>query len=314
MMMTTHGLHHVTMICHDAQENVDFFVGRLGMRRVKTAVNFDDPGTYHLYYGDPIARPGTLVTYFAYPGGRNAVPGSGAATALILATPAGSYDFWKDRLGDAAEVIRFGERGLKIQDPDGLDVILTETERLANPEDPNWRHPEIPSDKAILGFHSVLLQEGAKHHTEPLLVEAMGYKPVGTDGPVVRYQAGEEIGSYLDVHYDVAERAQGGAGGVHHVAFRVRDDAEQLEWLHWLRDRGFQASPQMERNYFRSIYFRERGGVLFELATDGPGMGIDEPPETLGQALCLPEFVEPHREELLAILPPLKDPVESVRF
>lgn len=311
--MTTHGIHHVTMICHDAQQNIDFFVGKLGMRRVKTAVNFDDPGTYHLYYGDSKGSPGTLVTYFAYPGGRNAVPGSGAATALVLALPNGSYEFWRERLTEARESTRFGEKSLTITDPDGLEVILSETQLPPNADDPNWRHPEIPWDKAIVGFHAVILQEGAKHHTEPLLTEAMGYKQVAVDGDTVRYQVSEGIGAFLDVVYDVPNRHLPGSGGVHHVAFRVTGDEEQVEWLKWLRDRGFQASPQMERNYFRSIYFRERGGVLFELATDGPGMGIDEPPETLGQALCLPEFVEPHREELLLVLPPVHDPVESVR-
>lgn len=311
--MTTHGIHHVTMICHDAQENVDFFVGRLGMRRVKTAVNFDDPTAYHLYYGDPVASPGTLVTYFPYPDGRRAIPGAGTTTALILAIPRGSYDFWKTRLTEAEEVVRFGERGLKIADPDGLEVVLTEIDRDPNPEDPNWRHPEIPADKAVLGFHAVVLQEGDRHHTEPLLVDAMGYRQIAEENGTTRYQVADGIGGFLDVIYDVPHRHHGGAGGVHHVAFRVTDDEEQLEWLKWLRDRGFNASPQMERNYFRSIYFRERGGVLFELATDGPGMGIDEPAETLGQGLMLPDWYEPQREAIVAALPPLRDPVESVR-
>lgn len=307
--MTTHGIHHVTMICHDIQQNVDFFVGRLGLRRVKTTVNFDDPGAYHLYYGDPQGRPGTLITYFAYPDGRKAQPGAGTATAVALAIPAGTYEFWSSRFPEAEAFERFGERNLRLADPDGLEVVLTETTFGPAEAIDAWRHPEIPAEFAILGIHRVDLQEGLIYHTEPMLTEGMGYERLAEEGGWIRYRIHEEIGGFLDVMYGVKERAHGGAGSIHHVAFRVNDDEEQLQWLLYLRERGMRVSPQMERNYFRSIYFREMGGVLFELATDGPGMLIDEPIETLGQSLRLPENVEPHRAEIEAVLPPIQEPV-----
>lgn len=311
MNMTTHGIHHVTMICRDAQMNIDFFVGQLGLRRVKTTVNFDDPGAYHLYYGDPQGNPGTLITYFAYPDGRFSIPGAGAATSVSLALPAGSFDFWRSRFPQAEEFTRFGERNLRLNDPDGLEVLLTETTFPPAATTAAWKRPDIPAEFAILGVQRVSLEEGAVHHTEPMLTEAMGYRREAEEGDWVRYRITDGVGGVLDVRYNVEERAHGGAGSIHHVAFRVTDDEEQLTWLKWLRDRNVRVSPQMERNYFRSLYFRENGGVLFELATDGPGMLIDEPLETLGQSLRLPPEVEAHREEIEAILPAIQDPVTA---
>lgn len=303
------GLHHVTAIASDPKRNVAFYTQVLGLRLVKKTVNFDDPSTYHLYYGSYAATPGTLLTFFLWSGLPRGRTGNGMAGAVAYAVPPGALGFWRTRLGahgvTVTDAPRLGEPAIAFTDPDGLPLELVGT---AEPDPrPAVPHPEIPQKHGIHGFHSVTLHAGSGEQTAWVLTQDMGYRLLAQDGSRTRYvpEAGGP-GTIVDLLIDPKQpRGRSGVGTVHHVAFRTPDDAAQRQALADLTARGFGVSPIMDRSYFHSIYYREPNGVLFEIATDGPGFTIDEPLDQLGGSLRLPPWQEPMRAKIEAALPPL---------
>lgn len=313
-MRTIFGIHHITAIADDPQRNIDFYTSVLGLRLVKVTVNFDDPASYHLYYGDGHGRPGTILTFFAWPGARRGRPGNDQVTATSFSVPKNSFDFWTARLtvtGVASDRLldRFGQPVLSFADPDGLPVELVEVSELDAAH--MWEGSDVPAQFAIHGLHGATLSETGYERTSQLLTEVMGFRLLGREQNLFRYQPGHShpngAGRVLDVVC-----APAGAGGriavgtVHHIAFRTPDDAQQREWLGELTQLGYNVSPVMDRVYFHSIYYREPGGILFEIATDSPGFAIDEPVEDLGETLQLPPWLEPLRGRIEIALPPLQ--------
>ena len=307
------GIHHVTMIAGDVQRNVDFYAGFLGMRLVKRTVNFDDPNTYHLYYGDEAGRPGTLLTFFPWPGARRGREGAGQFTTVSLAVPAASLGFWLERLAShgvehEALVSRFGERVLGFRDPDGLRVELVGAAPAS--QIAGWADGPVPGEHAVRGVHAMTLWTADFSGTAALLEGSFAMRRAGVEDRTTRFvpaiPAASGIGTALDVR-DVAGGREGapGAGTVHHVAWRVPDDAAEVALLEHVRSSGVGTTGVVDRKYFHSVYFREPGGALFEIATDNPGFAIDEPPATLGQSLVLPPWLERDRERIEARLPPI---------
>jgi len=301
------GIHHVTAIAGDAQRNLDFYAHSLGMRFVKLTVNFDDPGAYHFYFGDEAGSPGSLLTFFPHPGGYSGQRGAGQATVVGLAIPVGSLDAWIDHFARHAIDFhlggeRFGERYIYLDDPDGLRLELVETTDANGV--PGRAYGDIAAEHSIRGIHSVTLEVGSLEAASRFYRERMGFIAEETTDQRVRFRVGSGIGSVVDV-VESSERGRVAVGSVHHVAFRTPGDHEQAIWRERALALHLNTSPVMERDYFRSIYFREPSGVLFEIATDGPGMAIDEPVEALGQSLRLPAMYEPNREQIERRLPPL---------
>ena len=304
------GLHHVTAIASDPRRNVDFYTRVLGLRLIKRTVNFDDPSTYHLYYGDSVGTPGSVMTFFPWAGLRRGCPGNGQAYATAFSVPAGSLHFWTARLiangvTPAAPITRFGDDVLLFTDPDGLVLELVAT-READARTAHT-HPEIAAAQGIRGFHGVTLAVIDAPRTAAILTGAMGYRVAQSDGSRTRYTVSDGgPGSYVDLLVDAKlPRGLPGAGTVHHIAFRTPDDATQAEARKILLGLNLHVSPVMDRNYFHSIYYREPEGVLFEIATDIPGFTVDEPLATLGTALKLPEQYESQRSAIEANLPKL---------
>lgn len=305
------GLHHVTAIAGKANRNLDFYTRTLGLRFVKKTVNFDDPGTYHFYYGDEAGSPGTVLTFFPWEHASPGRGGLGLAQTTSFRVPAGSIGYWTRRLiekGVKHEALtkRFGEPVLSFADPDGLELALV---GIAGAErEPAWSAGAIPAEHAIRGFHGVTLMLDAAAPTGAILTDVLGFSEAGREGAHVRYRAGGGIGGVVDIREARGFQAgRMGRGSVHHVAFRAADDAEQSEMARKLmKSHGVHPTAQKDRQYFRSVYFREPGGVLFEIATDQPGFAIDEPLADLGSALKLPPFLEPRRKELEAVLPALQ--------
>jgi len=309
MNTKNHGLHHITAISSDVHRNMQFYNQVLGLRFVKKSVNQDDPGTYHLYYGNYAGSPGTILTFFPWIGIRRGRPGSGQAYATAFSISPASLPFWQKHLAQLKiETLpvekRFDDDVLGFFDPDGLRLELVATkEPDVRPPAPS---PHIPAEHAIHGFHGTTLGLHEAKPTESLLIESMGHHRVIQSGHRTRYAALGGPGSYVDLLTDPGlPRGLNGSGTVHHVAFRVPDDATQLAARSLLLERGLQVSPVIDRAYFKSIYYREPGGVLFEIATDQPGFAIDEPVESLGLRLSLPPRLEPHRAEIEAALPKL---------
>ncbi|GBD08325.1 Putative ring-cleaving dioxygenase MhqO [Candidatus Thermoflexus japonica] len=311
------GLHHVTAIAGDPRGNLRFYREVLGLRLVKRTVNFDDPGTYHLYYGDALGRPGTLLTFFPWPGARPGQVGAGQVAVTAFTIPEASIGYWQERLrtrGVTVEGIapRFEEEEvvLRFRDPDGLALELVAHPRAE--ERPGWPDGPVPPEHAIRGLHGVTLLEAMAEPTLRFLIEGMGFQVEREEGDRIRLRVGPGgPGAWVDLRIDPrASRGRVAVGTVHHVAWRVRNDAEQGAWRTHLQARGLYVTPVMDRKYFRSIYFREPGGVLFEIATDPPGFAIDEPPERLGTGLMLPDWLEPRRSEIEQALPPLEVPGE----
>lgn len=312
------GLHHVTAIAGDPQGNLRFYGEVLGLRLVKRTVNFDDPGTYHLYYGDALGRPGTLLTFFPWPGARPGQVGASQVAVTALTIPEAAVGYWRERLrahGVAVEgpIPRFGEEevALWFRDPDGLWLEL-----VAHPQAegrPGWPEGPVPPEHAIRGLHAVTLWEALPEPTLRFLIEGMGFRIVREEGEWIRLAVGPGgPGAWVDLRpAPGAPRGRVAVGTVHHVAWRARNDAEQGAWRTHLQAMGLFVTPVMDRKYFRSIYFREPGGVLFEIATDSPGFAVDEPPERLGSGLMLPAWLEPRRAEIEAMLPPLAIPLAS---
>lgn len=303
------GIHHVTAIAGPAPRNLDFYTRTLGRRLVKKTVNFDDPGTYHLYFGDETGQPGTILTFFPW---EHAAPGRiglGETQETVFRVPEGSIGYWTHRLIEKgvphdALVKRFGEAILSFRDPDGMRLALVGVPGIEN--EAAWTGSDVPAEHAVRGFHSVNLLLKDASPTGAILTDVLGFSEVGREGSLVRYRAGDtQIGGIVDIHA-VGDflRGRPGAGSVHHVAFRATDDAAQEEMVKKLAEHhGVQTTEQKDRNYFRSVYFREPGHVLFEIATDVPGFAVDEPVESLGQALKLPDFLEGRRQGIEAVLP-----------
>jgi glyoxalase family protein len=311
---TIPGIHHITAIAGDPQRNLDFYTTVLGLRLVKLTVNFDDPGTYHFYFGNEEGTPGSILTFFPWPHAPRGVVGSGQVTATTFAVPVGSAPYWRSRLPahgvtvtDAGE--RFGEAILAIDDPDGLPLELIAT-RDANPALASKDTP-VDSEHAICGFHSATLSEEGYEQTARLLTDTMGFSLVGNEGNRFRYQAADGgAGAIVDLLCRPDGRfGRLGTGTVHHIAWRTPDDPQQLQWRSELARLGYNVTPVIDRNYFHSIYYREPGGVLFEIATDPPGFAIDEPKEHLGERLVLPRQYESQRPTLERTLPRLTLPV-----
>lgn len=309
------GIHHVTALSGKAQKNLDFYVGVLGLRRIKTTVNFDDPTTHHLYYGDATGHPGTILTFFPWPRATSGRPGAGMVRTVAFAVPEGSLSGWRahfDEIGvDVEEDERFGDALLRFDDPDGLALELVASAELddATP----WTNGCVPADLAIRGFHAPTLPVFADDRTVELFTDVFDWTRSGTVGDRVRLDGpGTGVGTAVDLL--VRERhpsGRMGTGTVHHIAFRVPDAEAQQTWQSALRARGLQVTDVKDRQYFQSIYFRSpdwTSGMLFEIATDGPGFLVDEPEEVLGKALRLPSPLEPRREELESTLPTLTPP------
>ncbi len=306
----SHGLHHITAISSDITRNMHFYCKVLGLRFVKQSVNQDDPGTYHLYYGDYTGSPGTVMTFFPWAGLPRGRPGSGQSYATGFSVSAGSLPFWQERFAQLKVKSlpierRFADEVLPFFDADDLRLeLVATTEADSRPPAPAG---DVPSDQAIRGFHGTTLGLIEARPTAAVLTESMGYRLVTQSGHRSRYTVGlSGPGTYVDLWTDPAlPRGLSGAGTIHHVAFRAADDASQNAARAVLVERGLQVSPVIDRAYFKSIYYREPGGVLFEIATDQPGFAIDEPVETLGSKLSLPPHLEPHRAEIQAALPKL---------
>jgi len=304
------GIHHVTAMAGDPQANVDFYTGVLGLRLVKKTVNFDDPGTYHLYYGDEVGHPGTIMTFFPWPLARRGVQGAGQATVTSFSVPAGSLGFWTERLSRLGVAFdgpkpRFEEEVLTLLDPDGLRLELI---ARAGDDRPAWEGGPVPAEHAVRGFDGVTLTEWNLGVTEGVLAGTRGFRRMGEQGDRVRFEAGPGgAGTRVDVLASpAAARGHISAGTVHHVAFRAVDEADQLAWREAIAGSGLYVTPVLDRQYFRSIYFREPGGVLFEIATDPPGFTWDEPVESLGSGLKLPPWLEESRSRIEASLPPVE--------
>lgn len=307
------GLHHVTAIAGEPQTNIDFYAGILGLRLVKLTVNFDDPTTYHLYYGDGQGHPGTILTFFPWPGAMQGRIGNGQVTLTSFAVPNQSLEYWRRRFQQHSIECQEGrslvdERTLTFTDPNGLHLELVSSPD-ANP-DKAWAQGPVPVEFAIRGFHHVTLSEEGYEQTANLLTEAMGFQLIESRGNHFRYAAGlGGTGALVDVLCTPAGRAgRVAVGTVHHIAWRTPTDQEHVRWRNALSSLEYNVTPVIDRKYFHSIYFREPGGVLFEIATDPPGFAIDEPADRLGSHLVLPAWLESSRAELERVLPQVRLP------
>ncbi len=315
MSLAGGGIHHVTAIASDPQRNLDFYAGVLGLRLVKRTVNFDDPTTYHFYFGDGVGNPGTLLTFFPWPLARRGRQGAGQAAVTSFSIVPGAVGFWLERLiryrvNFDQPVTRFDERVIAFKDPDGmlLEMVAHPAAEAAAP----WSAGDVPAEYAIRGVHSVTLWEEGHEGTAHLLVDHLGFRPTREQGSIFRYTGDtDRVGAIVDLRV-VPGLWSGtmGAGVVHHVAFRARGSEEQLVARERLAVAGFNITPPLDRQYFQSVYFREPGGVLFEIATEGPGFTVDEPEEALGRTLKLPQWLEERRFEIEALLPNVSSPID----
>jgi catechol 2,3-dioxygenase-like lactoylglutathione lyase family enzyme len=312
------GIHHITAIAGDPQRNLDFYAGTLGLRLVKLTVNFDDPGTYHFYYGDETGRPGSILTFFPWPGGQRGRQGTGQAATVALSIPPASLGFWIERLlaqgvkyqGPAR---RFDEQVLAFSDPDGLLLELVASSR--GTKAPAWLEGPLPPEHVIRGLHGTTLWEDGDAGSADFLQQTMGFEPAGEENGLLRFQAAAQgLGTVVYLRRAPGFwRGTGGVGTVHHVAFRAASDRHQLDKRAEIEAQGRGITPVIDRHYFRSIYFNEPGGVLFEIATDGPGFAVDEPEDELGTHLKLPPVYEANRSEIEGGLPPIRLPRAEVR-
>ena len=306
------GIHHVTAIAGDSVANLRFYTRDLGLRLVKKTVNFDDPSAYHFYFGDETGRPGSILTFFAWPNATEGQRGVGETSQTAFRVPLRSIGYWTERfiekgISFQAPDKRFGETILPFADQDGMALALVGIAEAEN--EPGFDNHDIPSEHAIRGFHGVTLLLGSAEKTAAILTDVFDFREVAREGSVTRFvAAGDVKGSVVDIREAAGvQRGHQGRGSVHHIAFRVADDAQQAQMAEKLiRAHGRHPTEQKDRNYFRSIYFREPGGVLFEIATDVPGFAVDESVEALGRDLKLPNFLEPRRKEIEGALPVLE--------
>ena len=310
------GFHHLTAIVGDPQENVDFYTRVLGQRLVKQTVNFDDPGTYHLYYGDEKGAPGTIMTFFPWPDAPQGRRGTGQIVDVSFAIPATALEYWADRLSQHGVAIigpttRFNEQVISFLDPHGLSLELVAHQGAESRS--AWKQGPIPEAYAIRGFSGITLAETRHEPTATMLTDMLGFRLSQQEGNRFRYEggAGDSVARVDVLSAPDQPRGRIAVGTVHHVAWRTEDDAHQLDWQQHLLAHGRQVTEVRDRQYFHSIYFHEPGGVLFEIATDPPGFAIDEPVDSLGTHLKLPPWLEPSRSELEKVLPQLQVPEEN---
>ncbi|MFD2330515.1 ring-cleaving dioxygenase [Cohnella sp. GCM10020058] len=303
----TAGIHHITAFARNPQENVDFYAGVLGLRLVKKTINFDAPEVYHLYFGDKDGSPGTIITFFPHPGSRKGKVGGGQVGVTTYVVPAGALAFWEERLAGFGisfeKTSRFGENFVQFEDNEGLRLELVEREAGANSE---WSFGGIAADKAIKGFGGAILFSANVKQTGAVLGHVLGMTRIGEEDGYTRFQAFGDIGNIVDVPTADVPWGTPGAGTIHHIAWRAKDFEEHVQWQQQVSEAGFYPTEVIDRQYFNAIYFRESGGILFEIATDPPGFANDEPAETLGGKLMLPSWFEPHREQIEANLQPIE--------
>lgn len=303
------GIHHITAIAGNAKRNHDFYTKVLGLRLVKKTVNFDDPGTYHFYFGDEVGTPGTILTFFPWEGMQKGKTGSGIATEIGYSVPGGSLTFWRERFREnnvpiIASGTRFNEEYMTFEDPDGLvlSLIVPSNNDSRRP----WETADIKANVATRGFHSITLTLRKAEPTAKILTDIFEYKAVGYEGNRHRYATNAaENAAIIDIIETPGNAAVNAAGTIHHIAFRVKDEETQMVYREKIREYGLNITDKIDRNYFYSLYFREPGGVLFEIATDNPGFAVDEPVSELGSNLKLPAQYESHRQEIERILPVL---------
>jgi len=305
------GLHHITAIAGDAQRNYDFYTKVLGLRMLKKTVNFDNPKTYHFYFGDGVGTPGSILTFFPWPGVKQGENGAGMATGIGYSVPEGSLEFWKERfekfnVPHNGISKKFGEDFLAFRDPDGLnlELIVPENNDVRLP----WETADVKAKVAIKGFHNVTLTLNDHKATSEILTDVFGYELVGTENNLFRFKTNAvENAAIVDILEDPkAERGQNAGGTNHHVAFRVKDEETLMAYREKVLQKGLQITEKINRDYFFSLYFREPGGVLFEIATDNPGFATDETLEELGSSLQLPNRYKRARAQIEKALPELK--------
>ncbi|MCC5913272.1 MAG: ring-cleaving dioxygenase [Balneolaceae bacterium] len=303
------GLHHITAVSGPPQENFNFYRNKLGLRFTKKTINFDDPFTYHLYYGNHNATPGSTITFFPWQNVPNGSPSTGEATIVDYAIPGGSADYWYDRLKELNIKINrqkdgFGFETISFHDNDGMKIRLVADSKSEKNETKGYG--TVPDEHAVRGFFGTTLSLADTGRTAELLKE-MGWSLTGEADGAARFGSAPEnnLGRFVDLKKEPELNGRFGRGSIHHIAFRVPDDGAQQNWREKIKKMGFSITPVKNRDYFRSIYFREAGGVLFEIATDIPGFDVDEPFESLGEELKLPAWFEQHREEIERRLPEL---------
>jgi len=302
------GIHHITALASNPQKNVDFYTGVLGLRLVKKTINFDAPDVYHFYFGDEVGTPGTILTFFPFEGAKRGQKGVGETTFTAFSIPKASISFWQERLKRfgftvSSPVTRFGDEVLQFEDHDGMGIELVATNSDSRK---GWTYGPIPLENSIRGFHSATLNLRLKDLSASLLTEAMDYSFIGEENNRYRLGTKGEPGDIIDIVINQpGTRSIQSAGTVHHIAFRTANEASQLKVQQVLMDIGQQVTEVKDRNYFKSIYFREPGGILFEVATDEPGFAIDEEISHLGENLKLPDWAELKRKVISNSLTPI---------
>lgn len=307
MKKKTMGIHHITSIVGHPQENVDFYAGVLGLRLIKKTINFDDPGTYHLYFGDEGGKPGTVITFFPWANAHQGKIGDGQVGTTSYVVPVGAMVFWENRLEtfnvSFMKTERFGEQYLEFDDPHGLHLEIVEREE----GELNTRSfGGVTPDVAIKGFGGATLLSKQPEKTAELLEKVMGLEQVGKEGDLIRFRSSSDIGNVIDLKSTTVSNGQIGVGTVHHIAWRASNDEDQLDWKKHVESFEYGVTSVQDRNYFNAIYFRESGGILFEIATDHPGFAHDESRVTMGEKLMLPEQFESQREKIEQTLLPFE--------
>lgn len=304
------GLHHISVIASDPQDNYDFYVKKLGMRMVKKTVNQDDPTKYHLFYANSEGSPGSSLTFFPWPRAHRGEPGTGESTAVSLAVPEASLDYWEGRLKDqnitySGPTTRFGKQHLSFKDPDGLQLHLVFDDRKSDLK--NWDKSPVPHEYQIQGFWSTTLRLHEIDHTEKILTSILGFEKVQTEDNLTLYQTGSELGHSLIIEKVPFGQGTNGAGIVHHVAFQTKDDEDLKNLRHEVLRLGLQPTEIIDRHFFKSVYYRTPAGVLFEMATHGPGYFVNSDPDAdQAETLELTPWHESKREQIEAALPTIK--------
>ncbi|KOR81983.1 ring-cleaving dioxygenase [Paenibacillus solani] len=307
MALQTAGIHHITAYAQNPQKNVDFYTGVLGLRLVKKTVNFDAPEVYHLYYGDEEGGPGTIITFFPSTASRRGIRGGGQVGYTSFVVPTGALSYWEERLRSfgvpVMKAFRFNEHYLQFSDRDGLSLELVERED--GPKS-SWSVDDLTPETAIKGIGGAVLFSSHWKETKKALEEVMGLTFIGEDVNYARFQSMGPFGNVIDLPMRDIPRGSGGAGTTHHIAWRAQHEDELVTWREWVTSHGFMPTDIKNRNYFRSLYFRERGGILFEIATDPPGFAVDEDLDSLGEQLKLPAWFEPERTRIEENLMPIQ--------